>query len=386
MISLLLRKLVKDRDNTASPEVRRKYGEVCGFAGIILNVLLFAGKLLAGILSGSIAITADAFNNLSDGASSVVTLLGFKLGSKKADTKHPYGHARMEYISGLLVAVMILFMAVELVRSSVNKLLKPEPIESSLLIIVILAVSVGIKIYMAVYNSVYGKKISSEAMLATSADARNDVLATTAVLIATMFAKTAIWVDGACGLLVGLFVLYSGIKITSDTIGTILGKPPEKQFIDSIRSLVLSHEGILGIHDIIVHDYGPGNTMISLHAEVAAEKSALELHELIDIIENELDSRLDCRSVIHMDPITEDDEATDRVKRLIKAILYGIDPEIGLHDFRVGEGDKPKINFDILVPFSCKLTDAEVTDRVNEAVKMISGGYELALKVDRGDY
>lgn len=386
MISLLLRKLVKDRDNIASPEVRRKYGEVCGFAGIILNVLLFTGKLSAGILSGSIAITADAFNNLSDGASSVVTLLGFRLGSRKADTKHPYGHARMEYISGLIVAVMILFMAVELVKSSLSKLLNPEPVKPSLLIIVILAVSIGIKLYMALYNRLYGKKISSETLLATSLDARNDVLATAAVLLATVFSKSAIWLDGACGLLVGLFVLYSGIKITSDTIGIILGKPPERQFIENIRSLVLSHEGILGIHDIIVHDYGPGNTMISLHAEVTAEKSALELHELIDIIENELDSRLDCRSVIHMDPITEDDEATDRVKRLIKAILYGIDPEIGLHDFRMGEGEKPKINFDILIPFSCKLSDTEVADRVNEAVRMISGGYELVMRVDRGEY
>jgi cation diffusion facilitator family transporter len=388
LVSLLLNRFVRDKDNAASPEVRRAYGEVCGFTGITLNALLFAGKLSAGFLSGSIAVTADAFNNLSDAASSLVTLLGFRIGSKKPDIKHPYGHARMEYVSGLIVAVMILFMAFELIRSSVSKLTAPEPVVTSPLIIIILAVSIGIKIYMSLYNRLYGKRISSEAMLATADDARNDVLATSAVLLANLFSKTAVWLDGACGLLVGLFILYSGIKTTSGTISTILGKPPEKEYINKIASLALAHEGILGVHDIIVHDYGPGNKMISLHAEVTAQKSVMELHELIDIIENEIDIKLDCQAVIHMDPIAEDDEATDKVRRLIKAIIYGMDPEIGLHDFRMtdGEASKPKITFDILVPFTCKLTDTELQCRITEAVKMTSSDCELVLRVDRGNY
>ncbi len=286
MVSLLLKKIINAKESLSTPELRRIYGEVCGFTGIFLNVLLFAAKLLAGILSGSIAITADAFNNLSDAASSIVMLFGFRLGRKKPDSKHPYGHARMEYVSGLIVSVMILFMAVELIKSSAGKLLAPEPVDSSPLIIIILAVSIGVKIYIAFYNKHYGKKISSDAMLATAVDARNDAFATAAVLLASLFSKTAIWLDGGCGLLVGLFVLYSGFKTTSDTISTILGKPPEKAFIEQIRSLVLSHQGILGVHDIIVHDYGPGKNMISLHAEVKSDRHVMELHSLIDIIEN----------------------------------------------------------------------------------------------------
>ncbi len=386
LIPLLAKKFIKNSGNTESPEVRRAYGTLCGLTGIALNLLLFAIKLLAGLLSGSIAVTADAFNNLSDSASSIVTTLGFRLGGKKADMRHPYGHARLEYISGLVIAVMILFTAVELIKSSIAKLLSPEPVEASPLVVIILALSIAIKVYMALYNRRYGRLFSSEAMLATSDDARNDVLTTGAVLISIMLSQKAVWVDGVCGLLVGLFVLYSGLKIASDTVGAILGKPPEREYVEKIRSLVLAHEGILGVHDIIVHDYGPGNKMVSLHAEVGAAKSAMELHDLIDVIESELETKLGCQAVIHMDPVEDLDDDADSIRKLIKSVLYGIDPEISLHDLRISCNGVRKITFDILVPYACKLTDAELQSRVIQAVGMSADGCELALKVDRGGY
>ena len=270
MISLLARLFLKTegRDEAA---LRKEYGILCGAVGIALNVLLFAGKFFAGTLSGSIAITADAFNNLSDAGSSFVTLLGFQLAGQKPDSDHPFGHGRIEYLSGLAVSMLILLMGFELAKSSLDKILHPAPVDSSWLVIAILCVSIAVKLYMSFYNRSLGKKLNAPAMLATAADSLSDSVATTAVLIATLVGRfSGLMIDGWCGILVAAFILWSGFNAAKDTINPLLGTPPTHEFVDQIKHLVMAHPAIIGIHDLIVHDYGPGRVMISLHAEVSA--------------------------------------------------------------------------------------------------------------------
>lgn len=295
---------------------RKAYGILCGAVGIAFNILLFLGKFFAGTLSGSIAITADAFNNLSDAGSSFVTLLGFQLAGQKADSSHPFGHGRIEYLSGLGVAMLILLMGVELAKSSLKKILHPQPVDSSLLVIVILCVSIGVKLYMFLYNRRLGKKLNSAAMQATALDSLSDSVATSAVLLATLAGHfTDLMIDGWCGILVAAFILWSGFSAAKETIDPLLGTPPTHEFVEKIRDLVMAHQGILGLHDLIVHDYGPGRVMISLHAEVSASENVLELHDEIDNVEKELRERLGCEAVIHMDPIITDDGITEQTRQ-----------------------------------------------------------------------
>lgn len=385
MISLLIKMFVKDSENTSSPQVRRRYGEVCGLSGIGLNLLLFVGKLAAGAVSNSIAIIADAFNNLSDAGSSVITLIGFKLAVKKPDPDHPYGHGRMEYISGLLVSVIILLVAFELIKSSVTKIIEPQAIETSWLVIAILIVSILVKLYMFSYNRKYGKKIDSSAMIATSADSLNDVIATTAVLACTIAARyTGLLLDGWCGLLVGAFILYSGFRSAMVTIGIILGRPPEKEFIAQVEQLVLSHSEVMGLHDLIVHDYGPGRVMISLHVEVPASGDFLKLHDVIDGIEEELNEELGCQSVIHMDPVVSDDADTDEIKKIVKQILKQIDPAIKMHDFRViKEASCRKAIFDTVVPFDFAMSDDELRARIKRDIRNEKNDCIAVVRIDK---
>ena len=276
--------------------------------GICLNALLFAGKFLAGTLSGSIAVTADAFNNLSDAGSSFVTLVGFQLAGQKPDSQHPFGHGRMEYVSGLAVAVLILLMGVELGKSSIDKILRPEPVDSSPLVFAILCASILVKLYMFLYNRRLGKKLGSPAMEATAMDSLSDSAATAAVLLATVIGHfTDLLIDGWCGVLVAAFILWSGVGAVKDTLDPLLGTPPTHELVQRIRDLVMEHTTILGIHDLIVHDYGPGRVMISLHAEVPANEDVLALHDEIDNVEKELQEKLGCAAVIHMDPVVTDD-------------------------------------------------------------------------------
>ena len=308
MISLLARLFIKPDPAREEPETRRAYGVLCGIVGICLNVLLFAGKFLAGTLSGSIAITADAFNNLSDAGSSFVTLVGFQLAGQKPDSEHPFGHGRMEYVSGLAVSVLILLMGLELGKTSIEKILHPEPVDSSPLIFAILCASILVKLYMFLYNRRLGKKLASPAMEATAMDSLSDSVATAAVLIATLVGRfTGLEIDGWCGVLVAAFILWSGINAVRDTLDPLLGTPPTHEFVQRIRDLVMAHSTILGIHDLIVHDYGPGRVMISLHAEVPANEDVLALHDEIDNVEKELREKLGCDAVIHMDPVVTDD-------------------------------------------------------------------------------
>ena len=383
MITLLARLLIKHQGDEGA--VRRAYGVLCGAVGICLNVLLFAGKFFAGLLSGSIAITADAFNNLSDAGSSFVTLLGFHLAGQKADAGHPFGHGRIEYLSGLVVSVLILLMGVELGKSSVGKILHPEAVDSSPLVVAILCASIAVKLYMFLYNRRLGRKLGSTAMEATALDSLSDSAATSAVLIATLVGCFTDWmIDGWCGLLVTAFILWSGISAAKETLDPLLGAPPTAELVERIRDLVLAHKTIIGIHDLIVHDYGPGRMMISLHAEVSASGDVLELHDEIDNVENELREKLGCEAVIHMDPIVTDDGLTQKTRQRVAALVHCIDDAISIHDFRMVKGPThTNVIFDAVVPFGFRLSDEDVAKKIRTAVRALDGNYYAVVKVER---
>lgn len=384
MVTLLGRLFIRQEGREES-EVRKAYGVLCGAVGIFFNVLLFAGKFFAGTLSGSIAITADAFNNLSDAGSSVVTLLGFQLAGQKPDPEHPFGHGRMEYLSGLVVSMLILLMGVELGKSSLEKILHPEEVEFSPLIVGILCVSIAVKLYMFLYNKRIGKKLGSTAMEATAMDSLSDCVATTAVLAATLVGHfTGLRIDGWCGILVACFILWSGIGAARDTLDPLLGTPPTAEFVGRIRDLVMAHKGIIGIHDLIVHDYGPGRVMISLHAEVSASENVLELHDEIDNVETELREKLGCEAVIHMDPIVTDDGITEETRERVAALIHCIDDDINIHDFRMVSGPThTNLIFDAVVPFGFRLSDEEVEKKIKAAVRALDGNYYAVVKVER---
>ena len=385
MISFLSALLIHDRANVTDPDVRQKYGVLCGAVGIALNLILFAGKLLAGTLAQSIAITADAVNNLSDAGSSLITLIGFKLAGQAPDLNHPFGHGRIEYISGLIVSFLIILMGVELLKSSLDKILHPAPVEGNLLVIAILIASICVKVYMYLYNRGIGKKIDSAAMKATSMDSLSDSVATLAVLAATLIGKfSGLMIDGWCGVLVAAFILYSGISAAKETISPLLGQPPEEDFVQRIEQIVMSHDQVQGMHDLIVHNYGPGRTMISLHAEVPAHGDILALHDTIDNIEHELRQELKCDAVIHMDPIVTDDPAVNGLKACILEELHRIDPCLSMHDFRVVTGPThTNVIFDIVLPYKFRMSDETVVEQLKTFVgNMEDHRYFAVIQVD----
>ncbi len=384
MIELLARLFIRGRDTLAPSALRQAYGQLCGVVGIGLNLLLFAVKFFAGTLSGSIAITADAFNNLSDAGSSLVTLLGFRLAGRKPDPEHPFGHGRMEYISGLVVAGLILLMGVELFKSSLKKILQPEAIVSSPLVLVILALSVAVKLYMFYYNRAIGKKIKSSAMTATATDSLSDAVSTTAVLVATLVAQfTGLNIDGWVGMLVALFILFSAYKAAKETLSPLLGQTPEPEFVEHIQQIVLSYPEVQNVHDLVVHDYGPGRVMISLHAEVPADGDLLQLHDVIDNIEHRLKKELGCMAVIHMDPIVTNDAHTTALRQTVAEQVKTIDPRLTIHDFRIVPGPShTNLIFDVVVPYDVKLSGEQVRRRIGELVAQMDGNYFAVVQID----
>lgn len=389
MITFLASLFIKDRRNYDSPAVRQAYGVLSGAVGIGLNILLFLGKWIAGTLSGSIAITADAFNNLSDAGSSIITLIGFRLSGQAPDPEHPFGHGRMEYISGLLVSVAILVMGFELIWSSFGKMRDPEPIESSALVLGILLASILVKVYMFYYNRSLSKKLDSAAMKATSVDSLSDTVATTLVLIATVISKyTGLILDGWFGILVGIFIVYTGGSTLKETIDLLIGQPPKKEFIDEIREIVLGHSLVYGVHDLIVHDYGPGRRMISLHAEVAVDGDIQDIHEQIDHIEHELQEKLNCSATIHMDPIVTDDKEVLEMKAKVEAMVQSLDEAFSMHDFRMVKGPtRTNLIFDVEVPRKTSLTDNEIMNRLKEQVHGLPGSkYFAVIQIDHEYY
>ena len=389
MITFLASLFIKDSKNYKEPSVRQAYGVLSGAVGIGLNILLFFGKWLAGTISGSIAIIADAFNNLSDAGSSIITLIGFRLSGQEPDPEHPFGHGRMEYISGLLVSVAILVMGFELIGSSIGKLRSPEPIESSALVFGILIESILVKLYMFFYNHSLSKKIESAAMKATSVDSLSDTVATTLVLIATLISKyTGLLLDGWFGILVGLFILYTGGSTLKETIDLLLGQPPKQEFIDEVKEIVLGHSMVHGVHDLIVHDYGPGRVMISLHAEVDVNGDIQDIHEQIDHIEHELQEKLHCSATIHMDPIVTDDKEVLAMKAKVEEMVHFLDESFSMHDFRMVKGStRTNLIFDVEVPRKTSYTDNEIVNWLKERIHELPGSkYFAVIQIDHEYY
>ena len=389
MITFLASLFIKDSKNYKEPSVRQAYGVLSGAVGIGLNILLFFGKWLAGTISGSIAIIADAFNNLSDAGSSIITLIGFRLSGQEPDPEHPFGHGRMEYISGLLVSVAILVMGFELIGSSIGKLRSPEPIESSALVFGILIASILVKLYMFFYNHSLSKKIESAAMKATSVDSLSDTVATTLVLIATLISKyTGLLLDGWFGILVGLFILYTGGSTLKETIDLLLGQPPKQEFIDEVKEIVLGHSMVHGVHDLIVHDYGPGRVMISLHAEVDVNGDIQDIHEQIDHIEHELQEKLHCSATIHMDPIVTNDKEVLAMKAKVEEMVHFLDESFSMHDFRMVRGStRTNLIFDVEVPRKTSYTDNEIVNWLKERIHELPGSkYFAVIQIDHEYY
>lgn len=387
MISILTKLFIKNSDDTTNPSVRQAYGMLCGGAGIGLNVLLFLIKFLAGQLSGSIAITADAFNNLSDAGSSVITLVGFKMAGQKPDNDHPFGHGRIEYIAGMLVSVIILMMGVELFKSALDKILHPVPVYASGLVLAILVISIAVKLYMFLYNRRIGRRIDSAAMMATARDSISDSISTIAVLFTTLLALwTDIRIDGWCGILVALFVLWTGYGAMKDTVSPLLGQPPEPEFVAKIEEIIMKYkeQGVLGLHDLVVHNYGPGRVMLSVHVEVPSDGDILELHDMIDLIEHELAKELNCSAVIHMDPICVNDEETNKIKEKVAKIIGDMEGEVNFHDFRMVHGPThTNLIFDVVVPYDYVMTDNELVSYIQEKVRELDENYFVVIDVDK---
>lgn len=385
MFQLLSKLFIKNHEDYTDPKVRQSYGILAGAVGILLNFLLFAAKALAGLLSHSIAITADAFNNLSDAGSSVITLIGFRLSGQEADSDHPYGHGRIEYLSGLVVAAIILLMGVELIKSSFSKILHPELPDFSPVIVFILTLSILVKLYMYMYNHRISVRIDSAAMKATAADSLNDCIATAAVLASSLIGHfTGVSIDGWCGLIVGIFILRAGIEAAKDTIDPLLGKAPDPAFVEHIRSIVLSHPEVLDVHDLLVHDYGPGRMMISLHAEVPAEGDFLKLHDIIDNIERELQTTLSCSAVIHMDPVLTKDSETSHLHEIVSGLAKQLDPSVSVHDLRLVKGPThTNVIFDVAVPFQFRMDDPEIRAYFSEKIRLLDGSYFCVVNIDK---
>ena len=385
MIKLLSKLLIKNSDDYSDPTVRRRYGILCGSVGVALNLLLSLGKFIAGLSVNSIAVIADAANNLSDAGSSVITMAGFKLAGQKPDPAHPFGHGRIEYISGLIVSMAILLMGFELLKTSVEKIFSPEETVFSIAAIVILCASIAVKLYIFFYNKKIAAKINSSAMAATATDSVSDCLATAATLLSIILsAATGINLDGYCGVIVALFILFAGFKAAKDTVNPLLGQKPDPEFVKQIEKTVLSHEEVVGIHDLVVHDYGPGRIMISLHAEVSDKENILKIHDVIDNIEKELQKKLECHAVIHMDPISTDDENTLKLKKEINEIVKKENPEFSIHDFRVVAGDThTNIIFDLLIPYGIRDDEENIKKKIDDEVKKLNKNYFTVIEIDK---
>lgn len=384
MIKLLARIFIKDGKNYEEPRVRSAYGVLCGVAGIFFNILLFAGKLIAGMLSGAISVTADAFNNLSDAGSSLITLIGFRLAGQKPDNTHPFGHGRIEYISGLLVSIAVTLMGFELALSSVKRIANPQETELGTVTVVILIASLAVKLYMAFYNYTTGKKINSDALKVAATDSLCDSFSTFAVLVCMAISHfAAVNIDAFCGIGVSAVILITGVRSAVETIQPLLGQAPDRAFTDKIIKIAKSSPAVLGVHDLIVHDYGPGRRMISLHAEVSDKSDLITVHDDIDNIEKELSRELGCDAVIHIDPIAADDEDTRAAKEEAQERICEIDPRITIHDFRMVKGvTHTNIIFDAAVPFDIKSTDDEIKEKIRKSI-FAETGKTAVVKIDR---
>ena len=381
MIQFLVQKFIPNWQDTKNPSVRERYGVLAATVGILSNLLLFLIKILAGLLAGSISIIADAVNNLSDAGSSVITMLAFKISGKPADPKHPYGHARMEYISGMAVSFIIIFLGLQLMGSSFDKILHPQAISLSALTYLILIISVLVKLWQGIFNRKLGKQIASESLQATASDSLNDVIA---VLISAVFYHfTQIPIDGWIGLLVAGFITFSGIKLVIETGNPLLGEAPDPEFIQKLGSSIMGYEGVIGMHDLQVHSYGPGQVFATVHAEVPANVDILVSHDIIDNIEREVGADLGINLVIHMDPVVTDNEQINLLREQIAQIVKSVDTDLSMHDFRAVSGPShTNLVFDVVVPPGFEMDDERVTQVISEKAKKL-GNYFCVITIDR---
>lgn len=385
MLDAILRKFISDETQAGDRAARQRCGVLSGVVGIALNLLLFAGKLAAGLLAGAISVTADAFNNLSDAASSVVTLVGFRLAGQKADAEHPFGHGRMEYLAGLVVSLLILLVGVELGKSSVEKILHPEETRLSVLTAVILLVSVAVKLWMGWFNGTLAKRIKSEALRATAIDCRSDAIATAAVLVGLVLSRLfTIPLDGWVGVLVAILILKAGLESAKATLDPLLGQPPEPEEVQAIEAFILKYEPIQGIHDLVIHDYGPGRRMMSVHAEVPDNADLMTVHDVIDHVERELKREFSMEAVIHMDPVQAGNPLVEQLRSTVAEQVRLVHPELTIHDFRITAGPRfTNLIFDVVVPYEVKLDDRTVKEELAARLAELDPSYRAVIEVDR---
>lgn len=384
MIALLGKIFIKDHKNYSDKNVREKYGFITSICGIAINLILFAVKLFAGIICGAVSVTADAFNNLSDAVSSLISLLGFKISSKPKDEEHPFGHGRMEYVASFAVAVLILFVGYELLSSSIEKIIRPQKITVSVLVTVILSLSVAAKIYMFAYNRLYGKKLNSPVLKATAADSISDAVSTSVVLLGFCLTKVLPFsIDGYIGVLVAIFIVVNGIKSLKDSINLLMGEKPDKELVEQIETFALSYDVAVGLHDLIIHNYGIGQYIISLHVEVDAAGNVIDIHEKIDEIEQEMNKKFNCLATIHMDPVFVHDEATQKYKTIAKEVVEKINPVFTIHDFRMTDG-KNRINliFDVVIPSGDKSNPEKIEQEIKKKIKEVDERLNAVVKCE----
>ena len=384
MHNWLIQTFIKDHENINDLNVRAAYGKLSGKVGIFCNALLFAGKFIVGTISGSVSITADAVNNLSDAASSIISLIGFKMAEKPADADHPYGHARYEYLSGLTVAVMILIIGVELFKSSLNKILHPSPVDFSLITAVVLIGSIVVKLWMSVFNKSLGQKINSATLEATSAVSRNDVISTSAVLTAALISHFfTVNLDGYMGIAVAVFILYSGIGLVKETLDPLLGKAPDPILVDHIEKKILSYQGVLGTHDLMIHDYGPGRIFASVHVEMAAEDDVIKSHDVIDNIERDFLENENLNLIVHYDPIITGDDKINDLRCWLSDQVKTIDSNLSIHDLRVVPGEThTNLIFDCVMPHTLHMSEDQLKSKIKELVTETYPNYFCIMTID----
>ena len=385
MTDLLIKLFVKNRTDTKSVTVRNNYGNLGSGVGIFANILLSVVKITVGLLSGSLSITADGFNNLSDLGSSLITLLGFKLAGKPADRDHPFGHGRMEYVSGIIISFIIMMMGFELGKSSVEKIFSPEKSEFSILAVSVLGASLLVKLWMALFNTKLGRKIDSATMKAAAADSLSDCISTSVVIIC-MFIQlfSGFELDSYAGIIVALFILYTGFNTFKESLTPLLGTKPKKELVEEIENTVMNYDGIVGVHDLMVHDYGVGRMVISLHAEISSKTDIMLAHELIDLIEDDLREKYRCSVTIHMDPVVVDDKKADEVKKVVLDIIKNIDSNLTIHDFRITDGvSRINVIFDLVTPFGFRYKDGELALMIKNAIAEKDGRLNAVITVER---
>jgi len=384
LINLLIKKFVRNYEYIKNPIVRESYGKFSSILGIICNVLLCTSKILVGLIFNSVSITADGINNLSDAGSSVITLIGFKLASKPADKDHPFGHARIEYIAGLIVSFIILLLGVELIKTSFAKIISPEPLDFSIIMVIVLILSILVKLFMYFANINLSKRITSATIKATAKDSLNDVIATSAVLASVIISKlTNLQLDGYIGMLVAVFIIFSGIEILKEILNPLLGEPPSKDLVNTVVKKIMSYDGVINIHDLVIHNYGANKYFATVHVEVSYKEDILESHDMIDNIERDFLSDMGINLVVHLDPVVTDDEETNNIKKEVLAIIKNLGDDYSMHDFRIVKGSThTNIIFDVVAPTECKIQSKELIYNISKEIKKLNETYYPIIVID----